>query len=138
MAKGRRGRRRPHAGPPPTRAAQRERAAKLSAPSVDYADEQGNVLTLRGSLTIGARREYAQALAGAGASAAATPQDIAERAFELLFERLAARWLIAGAPIERQRDLLARFRAASPQERAFVRGAIREHCEQHFPDVKAP
>jgi hypothetical protein len=110
----------------------------LSAPSADYVDEQGNVLTLRGSLTIGARREYAQALAGAGAGAAATPEDVAQRAFELLFERLAERWRIAGATIERQRELLARFRAASPAERAFVRDTLRRHCEERFPDVKAP
>lgn len=96
------------------------------------------MLTLRGSLTIGARREHARALSGVGASAAATPQDLAERAFELLFERLAVRWKIAGAPIERQRELLARFRAASQQERAFVRDALRRHCEEHFPDVTAP
>ncbi len=57
---------------------------------------------------------------------------------ELLFERLAVRWVIAGAPIERQRELLARFRVASPEERAWVRAALREHCAEHFPDVQAP
>jgi hypothetical protein len=113
-------------------------AAKLSAPSSDYSDEQGNVLTLRGSLTPGARREYAQMLTGAGATAAATQEDIAQRAFELLFERLAVRWQIADAPIERQRELLARFRAATQQERAFVRSAMREHCAEHFPELQAP
>lgn len=96
------------------------------------------MLTLRGSLTVGARAEYARTLAGAGASAAATPEDIQQRALELLFERLAVRWTISGAPIERQRDLLARFRAASPAERAWVRDALREHCVQHFPDVHVP
>ena len=34
------------------------------APSEDYADPEGNVLTLRGSLTVGSRRAYAEALAG--------------------------------------------------------------------------
>ena len=48
------------------------------------------------------------------------------------------RWSIAGLPIERQRELLARFRAASPDERAWVRDALREHCAEHFPDVEAP
>ena len=57
---------------------------------------------------------------------------------ELLFERLAVRWVIAGAPIERQRELLARFRVASAEERAWVRGALREHCAECFPDVQAP
>lgn len=112
-------------------------SGKLAAPSSDYADGAGNVLTLRGSLTAGARREYAQTLAGSS-TAAATREDAWQRALELLFERLAVRWMIAGAPIERQRELLVRFRVASAQERAFVRDALREHCAEHFPDVHAP
>lgn len=115
-----------------------QRAEKLAAPNSDYTDADGNVLTLRGSLTPGARREYAQALAGAPGRAAATQEDAWQRAGELLFERLAVRWVIAGAPIERQRELLARFRVASAEERAFVRGAMREHCAEWFPDVQAP
>ncbi len=114
------------------------RAETIAAPSSDYTDEHGNVLTLRGSLTPGARLEYAQALAGAGARAAATSEDAWQRAGELLFERLAVRWVIAGAPIERQRELLARFRVASAEERAWVRRALREHCAEHFPDVQTP
>ena len=57
---------------------------------------------------------------------------------ELLFERLAVRWTIAGAPIDRPRELLARFRMASAEERAWVREALREHCAEHFLDVQAP
>jgi hypothetical protein len=113
---------------------------RLRAPSSDYTDPDGNVLTLRGSLKPAARREFAQTLAGAGsgARAAATQEDAWQRAVELLFERLAVRWTIAGAPIERQRELLARFRVATPTERAWVRDAIREHCAANFPDVDAP
>ena len=111
---------------------------KLAAPASDYTDTEGNVLTLRGSLTAGARREYAQARAGQAGRPSATREDAWQRATELLFERLAVRWVIAGAPIERQRELLARFRAASPEERAFVRHALRAHCEERFPDVQAP
>jgi hypothetical protein len=110
---------------------------KLSTPTSDYVDAEGNVLTLRGSLKPGARREYQQTLAGADAPAA-TREDAWQRATELLFERLAVRWTIAGAPIERQNDLLARYRFASTQERAWVRDVLREHCAEHFPDVKAP
>jgi hypothetical protein len=111
---------------------------KLTAPSTDYDDEQGNALTLRGSLTIGARQEYARTLSGASARPGASREDTEQRAFELLFERLAVRWQIAGAPIERQRELLARFRAATPAERAFVRGALRAHCAENFPELQAP
>jgi hypothetical protein len=114
------------------------RAEKLAAPSSDYTDARGNVLTLRGSLTPGARVEYAQALAGSPDRSAGTQEDAWQRAAELLFERLAVRWVIAGAPLTRQRELLARFRVASTEERAWVRGALREHCAEWFPDVRAP
>ncbi|HUA73661.1 MAG TPA: hypothetical protein VL988_02795 [Solirubrobacteraceae bacterium] len=111
------------------------------APDSDYGDADGNVLTLRGSLKPAARREYADTLAGQagpGGRAAATQEDAWQRAVELLFERLAVRWTIAGAPLERQRELLARFRVASPAERAWVRETLRRHCAEHFPDVQAP
>lgn len=110
---------------------------KMSAPSSDYADAEGNTLTLRGSLTVGSRQEYSEALAGAGRPAA-TREDAEQRAVEVLFERLTVRWTIAGAPIERQNDLLARLRAATVAERAWVRSVLREHCAEHFPDVKVP
>ncbi len=116
------------------------RQTRLEAPSSDYTDAHGNVLSLRGSLTPGSRLQYAAALAGAGAGSrpASTQEDAWQRAGELLFERLAVRWVIADAPIERQRELLARFRVASPEERAWVREVLREHCAEHFPDVEAP
>lgn len=123
------------------RSRQRERAAQtttLAAPTADYRDADGNTLTLRGSLTAAARREYAEVRAGAGARAASTREDTWQRAVELLFERLAVRWEIAGAPIERQRELLERLRASSAAERAWVREALREHCAERFPDVEAP
>jgi hypothetical protein len=116
----------------------RARARKLSAPTSEYTDAEGNVLSLRGSFTPGARREYADTLAGTGGRAAATQEDAWQRAVELLFERLAVRWTIAGAPIDRPRELLARLRVASAGERAWVRDTLREHCAEWFPDVQAP
>jgi hypothetical protein len=109
-----------------------------SAPVSEYADAEGNVLKLRGSFAPGARREYAETLAGGRGRAAATQEDAWQRAMELLFERLAVRWTIAGAPIDRPGELLARLRIATPQERAWVRERLREHCAEHFPDVQAP
>jgi hypothetical protein len=122
------------------RARQREKLAAPgpTAPGSDYTDPQGNLLTLRGSLTPAARLEYAETLVGGGARASATQEDAWQRAVELLFERLAVRWVIAGAPIDRQRELLLRLRAASPAERTWVRETLRVHCAEHFPDVSAP
>ena len=107
---------------------------RLRAPESDYTDPDGNVLTLRGSLSVGSRAEYRRALAGSPLSR----EDAWQRALELLFERLAVRWTIAGAPLERQKELLARFRAADAAERAWVREVIRAHCAENFPDVEAP
>jgi hypothetical protein len=111
---------------------------KLVAPNSDYTDADGAVLTLRGALSAATRREYAQVLAGEGGRPSATQEDAWQRAVELLFERLAVRWTVADAPIERQRELLQRFRAASTEERAWIRTVLREHCAEHFPDVQAP
>jgi hypothetical protein len=104
------------------------------APDTDYSDGEGNVLTLRGALTAGSRSEVASAMAGAPLSR----EDAWQRALELLFERLAVRWTIAGVPTEGQQELLARFRIASAEERRWVRETLRAHCAEHFPDVQAP
>ena len=117
----------------------KRRPERLKAPDSDFTDADGNVLTLRGALTAATRVKYAQTLAGDGAGgAAATREDAWQRAVELLFERLAVRWTIAGAPLEDQRELLMRFRMASPTERKWVRDVLRQHCAEHFPDVQTP
>jgi hypothetical protein len=121
------------------RAAENKRDVdELVAPNSDYSDTDGAVLTLRGALSPATRREYARVLAGEDGRPAANQEDAWQRGVELLFERLAVRWSIAGAPIERQQELLLRFRAASPEERAWIRTVLREHCSEHFPDVQAP
>ena len=106
---------------------------ELVAPTSEYRDEEGNMLELRGSLTAGTRRQYADTLAGG-----LHREDALARATELLFERLAVSWTIAGVPITRQKELLGRYRMATADERTFVRGAMREHCAEHFPELQAP
>ena len=106
---------------------------KLAAPADDYHDGEGNVLRLRGSLTPAARREYADVLA-----AGLHREDARQRAAELLFERLTVSWTIAGLEIDKQKELLGRYRLATGQEREFVRMSLREHAGEHFPELEAP
>ena len=121
---GRRSRRRTAAG----------EAKAPRAPKSEYDDGAGNVLVLRGALTPGSRREYAAALAGTPVSR----EDAEQRAFELLFERLAVSWTVADVPTSGQKELLGRLRMATPAERQWVRETLRRHCADHFPDVAAP
>ena len=116
----------------------RGREEKLEAPATDYASAGGDVLTLRGALTPKTRREYAKAADPAQARAAANVEDVRARALEFLFERLVVRWVVNGVPTEGAGDLLARYRAASGDERAWVTGVLREHCAEWFPDVRVP
>ena len=116
------------------RRSRRRGAEQLAAPETSYADAEGNVLVLRGAMTPATRAEYAKVRAGG-----LDQEDAWHRSVEFLFERLAVRWEIAGAePIERQRDLLARYRFAGPGERTWIRGVLREHLAEWFPDVEAP
>jgi len=98
------------------------------------------VLVLRGSLPARARREYARTLAGEGrvAGGESVREDAWQRAAELLFERLAVRWTIAGLPLERQDELIGRYRMATAEERAWVRDILREHLAANFPELQAP
>lgn len=119
---------------PMGRRSRRRGREEIVAANSDYADSEGNVLTLRGSLSPASRRAYAE-------TAAASPlsrEDAWQRATEFLFERLALRWTVAGLPIERPAELLGRYRLASPAERAWVRDVIREHLAEHFPELQAP
>lgn len=111
------------------------RRAKDAAPATStsaYTDAEGNVLTLRDELSAGTLRK----LGDLDAKAAASAEDRWQRRVEFLFERLAVRWEIAGLPLEGQRELLGRYRMASPDERRVVRQALVEHLAEHHPDVE--
>ena len=111
----------------------KRKQAKLAVPTTAYRDADGNVLTLRGVLKPGARREYADVLAGG-----LNREDAWQRATELLFERLAVSWTVSGLEISRQKELLGRYRMATADERQFVRDSLREHVAEHFPELQAP
>ncbi len=97
----------------------------------EYADGDGNVLTLRDELSAGTL----SGLERMDAKPAASAEDRWQRRVEYLFERLAVRWEIAGLPLDGQRELLGRYRMASSDERRAVRAALAEHLRERYPDV---
>jgi hypothetical protein len=113
------------------RARRGEQAPAAPATTTDYRDDEGNVLTLRDSLSEGTMRKLADLDAKPGASA----DDRRQRRVEFLFERLAVRWEIAGLPLEGQKSLLGRYRLASSGERQQVRRALAEHLAERYPEV---
>ena len=117
------------------RSRRRESAAAPQAPVVEHTSSDGyQVLALRCVLTPKTRTAYADVVAGSPLS----QEDAWQRAVEFLFERLAVSWTISGVATEGPRDLLLRLRAATADERRFVRDTLRAHCAEWFPDVQAP
>jgi hypothetical protein len=122
---GRRSRRRAHEG------GAADPAGGAPASTTDYRDAEGNVLTLRDELSAGTLRQLEQLDSRPGASA----EDRWQRRSELLFERLAVRWEIAGLPLDSQKELLGRYRMASAGERSWVRETLSGHLRTRHPDV---
>ena len=116
------------------RARARGKADKLRAPDSEYRDADGDVLVLRGSMSPLTRRRYQAVLH----DQSKLTDDSWHRAVEFLFERLVGRWIVSDVPTEGQKELLARFRVASQEERRWIREVLREHLAEHFPDVEAP
>ena len=114
------------------RAREEGQPAGATNATTDYRDEDGNVLTLRDQLSEGTLRSLERLEAKPAASA----DDRWQRRVELLFERLAARWEIAGVPVEDQKELLGRYRMASAEERRRVRAALAEHLRERHPEVE--
>lgn len=110
----------------PRRPKNREPAA-----TVDYTDSEGNVLTLRETLSAGSIRKIAKARE----RGAATVDDDWRRRTEMLFERLAVRWEIAGLPIDEQKLLIGRYRMADSDTQAWVRRTLTEHIARHIPEL---
>src|SRR5215211_9539546 len=118
------------------RARRRAREGKGAAPApastTDYTDADGNVLTLRDELGEGTLRRLEQLESKPAASA----EDRWQRRVEFLFERLVTRWEIAGLPLDSQKELLARYRMASTEERLHVRAALAEHLGERYPGIQ--
>lgn len=110
----------------------REKGPREPVGTSDYTDPDGNVLTLRDELSPGTAAKIRER----NGPAAASGEDLWQRREELLFERLAVRWTIAGLPLDDQATLLGRYRMASGAERAWVRDAISRHVDRHLPGLK--
>jgi len=102
-------------------------------PSSDYADADGNVLSLRQTLSAGTIAKIGEAPPGAVSSL----DDAWRRRTEMLFERLAVRWEIAGLPLTEQAMLLGRYRMADADTQRWVRETIALHVERHIPELSA-
>jgi hypothetical protein len=101
------------------------------ASASDYADPEGNVLTLRDELSAGSAKQVRQL----DSTPAASAEDRWQRRAELLFERLAVRWTISGLPLEGQKELLGRYRMADGDTRAWIRDTIDRHLEEKQPEL---
>jgi hypothetical protein len=99
--------------------------------TVDYTDPDGNVLTLRQSLSPRTIKKIGEPPRRDAASA----DDVWARRQELLFERLVVRWEIAGLPLDDQKMLIGRYRMADSGEKRWVRETIAEHLERHIPEL---
>jgi hypothetical protein len=109
----------------------KQRRPREQVPTADYTDPEGNVLTLRQTLSAGTIAKLGEPPAGAAAS----QDDAWRRRSESLFERLAVRWEIAGLPLSDQKMLLGRYRMADTETQHWVRQTIAQHIEQHIPDL---
>ncbi len=109
----------------------KQRRPRQKAPTVDYTDPEGNVLSLRASLSAPTIAKIGEPPAGAAASL----EDAWRRRSEALFERLAVRWEIAGLPLEGQKLLLGRYRMADAETQRWVRQVLTEHVERHIPEL---
>jgi len=108
----------------------RKRRPREKAPTVTYEDAEGNVV-LRETLSPGTIAKLRED----PATAASTQDDAWRRRSELLFERLAVSWEIAGLPLADQKMLLGRYRLADEATQRWVRETIRAHIERFMPEL---
>lgn len=108
-----------------------KRRRKEPVETVEYSDPDGNVLSLRKTLSPGSIKKIAKAKE----RGAATVDDDWRRRTEMLFERLAVNWEIAGLPLDDQKMLLGRYRMADQPTQDWVRRTLTEHVAAHIPEL---
>jgi hypothetical protein len=112
-------------------AKRRKRRERPPVETETYRDAEGNSLELRTALSAGTIRKLAEPTSRAGGSL----EDEWARRTEMLFERLAVSWEIAGLPLDDQKMLLGRYRMADADTRRWVRETIATHLERHLPEL---
>ena len=109
----------------------RERRPRPKPPTSAYTDAEGSVLVLRQGLSAGSTAKVLEEMG----NAAANVEDIWQRRTELLFERLAVSWEIAGLPLDDQKMMLGRYRMADPETKRWVRETISGHVREFIPKL---
>ena len=109
----------------------RKRGKQPPAVTVDYTDADGNVLTVRETVSGRTADKLREAAGGAAASA----DDLWRRRTEMLFERFVVSWTIAGLPLTGQKELLGRYRMADQETQGWVRSTLEAHLERHQPEL---
>ena len=109
----------------------RRRAKGPPTATFEYSDPDGNVLTLRERISGGSVGKLGESAGPAAASA----DDLWRRRTELLFERFAVSWTIAGLPLTGQKELLGRYRMADQATQQWVRETLDEHVRRHQPEL---
>jgi hypothetical protein len=111
----------------------KRRPPRAKAPVSNYTDPEGNRLTLRQTLTPATIEKIRSEMS----SPAANVEDVWQRRTELLFERLAVNWEIAGLGLDDQAMLLGRYRMAGAEEKRWVRETISGHVREFIPELDA-
>ena len=107
------------------------RREREAVETVDYTDSEGNVLTLRRSLSPRTMRKLKRPHRKDAASA----EDVWARRNEMLFEYLAVSWEISGLPLDDQKMLIGRYRMADSGEKQWVRETLDRHVERFMPEL---
>ena len=108
------------------------RRSREPVETVDYTDPEGNVLSLRRSLSDKTIRRINKPHKKDASSA----EDVWARRQEMLFEHLVTSWEISGLPLDDQKMLLGRYRMANADEQRWVRETIAAHVERHIPSLR--
>jgi len=109
----------------------RQRPGRDKSPTSSYTDPEGNTLVLRDELSPGSIAKVQEQIGNQAYSV----DDVWQRRVELIFERLAVSWEIAGLPLDDQKMLLGRYRMGTPDERRWVRETIDAHLRKHIPEL---